>query len=108
MPGMAASPLQTAATPAFTGSVDHRRRVHRRVQPLLRDRQRRHGEAGGLQRREEAAHPARHPHLDIKVDERDTVCIISGISQTLVGEVGVDPANARVTWTITLVGCATC
>ena len=107
MPGKAASPLQTAETPAFTRSVvidggftDEFSRCYVTV----------NGDTAKLAVFNDAKRRlTQHDILtDIKVDERDTVCIISGISQTLVGEVGVDPANARVTWTITLVGCATC
>lgn len=46
---------------------------------------------------------------DMRVDEKaNGQFVITGISQQLVGEVGLSPDEAKVTWRVTPKGCATC
>ena len=44
----------------------------------------------------------------VKVEDRGRTVVLSGVSDTLVEEVGLKPADATVKWKVTVKGCATC
>ncbi len=105
MPGMG---LQTAATPAYSGTVD----IEGFTGPDSFNRclVTVNGDTAKLSVYNEAK--GRYTQHDIltsvKVDDRGRTVVLSGVSDTLVEEVGLKPADATVKWKVTVKGCATC